>query len=349
MSHPRVALVGARRVRQGLGPFVARDLAAAGVAVEAVLGTREASARQAADALAPQLGHRPRPYTELARLRAEERLDGLVVLSPAATHETFLRAALDAGLHVLCEKPLLWGGPGLAARAREIAEASRARGLLLAENCQWPFTLEAFRALHPDLPEGPPESFAMHLAPASSGEERLGDSLSHPLSLLQAVAPDPGTARLENVRVEGLTDATQAFPAGTLEETLRLHFDYVTGAHRVVCEVRLVPAAGPPRPAGYALGPYRAERRIHQPGYRMELAAEGRGVPLPDPLTARIAAFAETLRAVRAGEPAPDPAPLVRRMEMLETALAAYRQQAGGRPTRADGPSGTDPGSLAES
>ena len=44
----RAGIVGARRVRQGLGPFVARDLTAAGVSVDLVLGTSEATAEEAA-------------------------------------------------------------------------------------------------------------------------------------------------------------------------------------------------------------------------------------------------------------------------------------------------------------
>ncbi len=47
MSGPRVGLIGARRKRQGLGPFVARDLRAAGVEVACLLGTSPETARAA--------------------------------------------------------------------------------------------------------------------------------------------------------------------------------------------------------------------------------------------------------------------------------------------------------------
>ena len=51
----RAGIVGARRVRQGLGPFVARDLSACGVEVHMVLGTTEDTARAAADQVGEQL------------------------------------------------------------------------------------------------------------------------------------------------------------------------------------------------------------------------------------------------------------------------------------------------------
>ena len=40
MRPPRVGIIGARRRRQGLGPFVARDLRAAGAEIPCFLATR---------------------------------------------------------------------------------------------------------------------------------------------------------------------------------------------------------------------------------------------------------------------------------------------------------------------
>jgi hypothetical protein len=314
---PRLAINGPRRVHQGLGPFVARDLCAAGAVVAGVLGTSAATSDAAARELADRFGIDARPYVALDALLEREAVDGLVILSPSASHETWLARALEAGLHVLCEKPLVWGGEGIAARAAELVEGFRARRLLLAENCQWPFGLPAFRALHPDLPEGLPTAFAMHLAPANPGERSLGDSLPHPLSLLQALAP------AEAPRLEGIRIASHSATSADLD----LAFDYVVPGGRVPCEIRLRQHASIPRPAGFSVGGRRAERHIAMPGYRMELRDGSRCVPLADPLTARVAAFCSELCAVLEGRAPTDPAPILRRMEMLECLVAASRSQ----------------------
>ncbi len=314
MSAPRVALVGARRARQGLGPFVARDLDAAGIEIRAVIGTSAASASSAALELAERFAIRARPHASLDALLANESIDALVILSPAETHERFLRAALDARLHVLCEKPLLFGNGDLARTGGELADAFRARALLLEENCQWPRVLGAFRALHPAWDGRARASFSMLLAPVGQGVDALRDSLSHPLSLLQALCPD-ADPRLEAIGFERVSDT----PA-----TLRVRFRYCTSHARVSCSVDLLADAPLPRPASLAIDGLRAERRIRLPEYRMELADGARAVPLPDPLTQHLAVFAASLRAVLAGARPPDPAPIARRLELLSSLVDAF-------------------------
>jgi hypothetical protein len=307
VNAPRVALVGARRVRQGLGPFVARDLAAAGIQVTALLGTGAASADAAARELAERFGIHARAHTSLDELLAKEPVDALAILSPAETHERYLRAALDARLHVLCEKPLVWGEGAFARRGRELVDGFRARGLLLEENCQWPHVLDAFRALHPSWDGKPPARFAMLLAPAARGVDALRDAVPHPLSLLQALCPDPAP-RLEAVRFERVSRAP---------ETMRVGFVYCAGGARVRCAVDLRADEQVPRPAALEIDGRRAERRIRLADYRMELADGARSVALPDPLTRHLAVFASHLRAVTSGSPAPDPAPIACRLALL--------------------------------
>ena len=64
-----------------------------------------------------------------AEVIEDETVDLVVVLTPPATHPEFVRAALGAGRHVLCEKPLA-GGPDEAAGL--FAAAAAADRLLLA-------------------------------------------------------------------------------------------------------------------------------------------------------------------------------------------------------------------------
>lgn len=283
-------------MRQGLGPFVARHLVELGASVPCFLATRAESIPETARALGA------RGYTDLARMLAEQSLDALAILSPSETHEHYLAAALEAGLHVLCEKPLIWGGAGLAARARAIEQRFGAAGLGLRECCQWPYTLPAHRALHPDT--GPVRSFAMRLSPAShEPRAMLGDSLPHPLSLLQALAPGP--AAIADLRFEALAPGA-----------LRLAFAWQTPAARVAVEISLVTQEQPPRVAAYAVNGRWAERRIRAEDYALRFADGAREVPVPDPLRALLADFVKEPSRPPAGESG-------ERMALLERILDA--------------------------
>ncbi len=319
MSAPRVGLIGARRQRQGLGPFVARDLRAAGAAVPCFLGTSRETLEAAQSALRAQAGGEARGYLRLDEMLERERLDALAILSPAETHDEYLAAAAEAGLHALCEKPLIWGAEDLLGRARARVQAFRSRGLLLAENCQWPYTLPAFRRLFPDLSDQPPKTLRMRLSPVSSGLEQIGDCLPHPLSLLQVLAP-AAQPELRSPRFS---------PLGADSTGLELSFQYWAGGARVDVSLELRPDPGVPRAASLEIDGYRAERRIRLPAYEIEFEHGSRSVSVPDPLTARIRAFMDDLEAVCGGNPPPDPLALVQRMQMLDTLVRAYRREAG--------------------
>lgn len=294
MRAPRIAIVGARRVRQGLGPFVTRHLVSLGAEVPAFLGTSASTIDVAARELEDTVGLRPSGYTSLRDLLAREEVDALAILSPAETHGHYLEAALQAGLHVLSEKPLLWGGEGLAARAHQLSEGFAARGLLLAENCQWPYTLDAFAELHPGALSGPTEAFAMRLSPASRGAQMIGDALPHPLSVLQQLEPSP-SAQLARIRLSSrAADAPE----------LCVEFEYVAPSRVVPCRVELIHGDTLPREASLSINGRRARRRVRMEDYAQYLEDPERRdgeqtheVRLPDPLTALLQDFITDLRA----------------------------------------------------
>jgi predicted dehydrogenase len=292
----RVGVIGARRVRQGLGPFVARHLVELGASVPCFLATRAESIPETERMLGA------RGYDDLARMLAEQPLDALAILSPSETHERYLAAALAAGLHVLCEKPLIWGGSGLAERARALEQRFRAAGLGLRECCQWPYTLPAYRALHPDV--RPLRSFAMRLSPASyEPRAMLGDSLPHPLSLLQALAPGP--AEIRDIRFE-------AAERGLLQVAC----EWRTAGSRIEVSITLVTQERPPREAAYAVNGLWAERRIGAVDYALRFADGPREVPVPDPLRALLADFVKEPARPPGGESG-------ERMALLERILDA--------------------------
>lgn len=313
---PRVGIIGARRKHQGLGPFVARHLAAAGASVPCFAGTSEASVAEAQRELARELGAAPAGYTDVRRMLAEQRLDALAVLTPVEHHAEGLELALEHGLATLCEKPLVWGDARALARGRALVGAFSARGVLLVENCQWPYTLRCFEALHPGALARPPRRFEMHLSPASSGERMLVDALPHFLSLLQALGREPA-AELADVRF-----STRAPDASALELALA----WKTRSAAIEARFALRSSERLPRAAGYAIDGLRAERHVSLPDYAQRFADGEREVPLADPLALLVADFAAALRGGRA-DPG-EPARIAFRLEALDRIVRVFRGEA---------------------
>ena len=84
-----------------IGPVHVEALRRAGVRVAGILGSSPAKSQAAADALGL-----PRGYGDLNELLADESVDAVHVASPNRHHFEQAAAAIRAGRHVLCEKPL---------------------------------------------------------------------------------------------------------------------------------------------------------------------------------------------------------------------------------------------------
>ncbi len=281
---PRVAVVGARRVRTGLGPFLAKHLVAAGAEVPAFIASRKETIEKGRAALR-SVGVDAEGFVDLdALLDAHPTVDALAIASPHETHREWLDAAIDRGLNVLCEKPLVWGGTSPADETRHVVELVAARDLVLFENCPWPYALPAFDALHPDAwRDRAVKRFEMEMAPSSeSPRDMVVDAMSHPLSVLQEVASGAVLGPCEWTTVErGRVEVAFAFGqrAGQLDAVVRL---------RTVAEQ--------PRPMAIVVDGRRAERRVRMDDYSMSFVDGNRSVPLPDPAAALVRDFVRTLR-----------------------------------------------------
>lgn len=258
----RVGVVGARRVRQGTGAYLARHLHGAGANVVGVAGTSRATAEEAAAALVPS-GIAATPYDDVRAMIDAARLDALVIASPYATHERWLELGLAAGLHVLCEKPLLVPDARSIAQGSRLVDAFAARGLLLAVNVPWRHALGAYMQLFPEVTPRSARTFEMDMSPRTTGLEMVVDSLSHPLSVIDHLHP---------VKTPGLRDVDVRF-ASARDATLEFTHPGGTSGVRVI--VRLHSDDTQPRRMAFGFDGRMARREIEEPGYRLSLRAEG--------------------------------------------------------------------------
>jgi len=81
----------------------------------------------------------PRWYASYQEMLENESLDAVSVCTPNVAHREATIAALEAGLHVLCEKPMAMN----LREAQEMAAAARRAGRVLQIGLHWRFTGEA--------------------------------------------------------------------------------------------------------------------------------------------------------------------------------------------------------------
>jgi len=282
-----VGVVGARRVVQGIGAYVARAFRTAGCEVVGLVGTSQQSVAAARADLSERYGIEAAGFTDTSALLSALRPDVLAICSPTREHRPALATALAARVHVLCDKPLWWESEtartsreALVAETRALAGAFAAAGRRLELNTQWPETLPCYRRLHPRAEAGGVRSVEMLLSPVTTGTAMIVDAAPHLLSLLAATL---GRGEVRDVAITGLD--------GEDSGVLDLSFRYRHAAGEAHAALALRRCAHPPRPAGYALNGCWAERQVSLPDYAMSLAADGRSEPLPDPLDAKVAGF----------------------------------------------------------
>jgi len=177
--------------------------------------------------------------------------------------------------------------------------------------------LPGFGRLHPGALAAPPHDFRMELQPASRGLAALGDSLSHPLSLLQALVPGPAPE----------IDRFRAEPLAGPDPGLTVQFRYRSGGRSCAVTVVLTDSQTLPRRAALAIDGYTAVRVVAPETYQLSLAASDRVVPIDDPLSTLVADFAARLRMPNEADRISRARDIEQRMRLLAELASAYLQQ----------------------
>lgn len=278
-------MLGAGRARNGLGPFLIRFLEEAGVRVVAIAGRDLGRTQELAEVLARRHGHAVAACPDPRSLAQVPGLDAYVVAAPIPAHRAGLEAALAAGLPVLAEKPLL--APEEHDLVPDLLDRFAARRLLLVENCPWPEVLAELAPRWPEAFAPPLRRLELRLSPTQAGREMLVDSLSHLLSLLQALVPvDAGTA-IRDLRWSG---------RGAASEAMDLEFVAERPFAAVVLRLLLRRVPEQPRPAWLEVNGVRLDRTVALPDYAMSFAGAGRSLRVGDPLRALVYGFARSVR-----------------------------------------------------
>ncbi|MEA2281200.1 MAG: hypothetical protein QOK21_1807 [Solirubrobacteraceae bacterium] len=192
-EHLRAAVVGTGFI----GVVHVEALRRLGVQVTGVVGSSPERAREKA-----RTAVLPEPYDSFEAMLADERVDVVHITTPNRLHLPQARAALEAGKHVVCEKPLATS----AAETAELLALAGERGLVHATNFNirfYPQCLEARERVRQGaigrvnlITGGYLQDWLLYdtdwnwrLDPAEGGELRaVGDIGSHWIDLVQFVS-----------------------------------------------------------------------------------------------------------------------------------------------------------------
>lgn len=146
----------------------------------ALIGIYDPQPERAAE-LAGSLG--ARPYASAEALIAD--CEAVTIASPAIAHYDAAKLALEAGCHVLCEKPLA----DTAVRGRELIAMAKANNLVLQVGHQERFVFRAMGVF--DIPEAPHRVLARRMGVPSRRNLDVSvtvDLMIHDLDLAIALA-----------------------------------------------------------------------------------------------------------------------------------------------------------------
>ena len=131
-----------------------------------------------------------RVTAELSEILEDERIEAIAIATPAATHLPIAMAAIEAGKHILVEKPLALS----TADARTIAEAADAAGLVAMCDHTFCYT-PAVTRIGEEIAAGNlgriqyVDSVRINLGLVQPDTDVFWDLLPHDLSILDSVLP----------------------------------------------------------------------------------------------------------------------------------------------------------------
>jgi len=276
-----IAVIGAGRTNNGIGPFIGRFFQKNNADVTAVLGTSQATTRKAAEAL-EHGGRVPRSYTQIDDLLSNEPLDIAVIASPTATHLTYLTACIEAGLHIFCEKPFIDPGmPDVPARLDKIFQDAERRRLTIAMNSQCPFLHAEYERFCSRLRPQDADHFFIRLSPMVDGRDMIPDSVPHALSLIYAAL---GNGEIGDLRIE--------------QEEAQMAIAGIYRAHSTDCRFRIDLKRHPqqPRPFSFGWNHRTIHRRITLEPYGISFQYGDTIRKVADPLELSVQNFLAAIR-----------------------------------------------------
>ncbi len=313
-----VAVIGAR----GIGKHHAKWWQLEGAHVCAFAGTSDATVAETQAVLADLFGFDGRAYTDVGRMLDEERPDIVDVCSPPALHYEHVRMALEAGCHVLCEKPFVYRPDAprkeLLTQARELIALAESKEKRLGVCTQYAAGASILKRIWNEArPDDRLSRYQGHLASPARGRPKDPvipwiELSPHVLSVLLGVVPGL------RVNWDTLSLSFEGYSA-------QAHFDVSAADGRTVqCELI----------CGHTEGPPGNIRHFEFNGYAFDIGGEkdaegiyGARIETPGGASSEPDMMRLLIRHFLAGRYAADPQVSLANLDLMLRILEAAKQQ----------------------
>ena len=270
----KIAILGA----SGIGKYHAREFAEAGCDVVAILGSTKESAERTAQFLHEnkefnngKFSINARPYHDLTTLLSEEELDAASICTPPHLHSTHVKQCLEAGLHVLCEKPFVLDSQYQNYQiAKDLVALAREKNRIISVNTQWVF---AIPYIPKRITSQGVQNFSMYINPVNiTGSKLLHECIPHLNSMLIRLVPEGSAGDIRFLSRDS--------------KDLKIEFKYgnCNVNYNVVCKKEK------PTSLGFSINGNKFEREIGE-NYTQFLKGENGFQKIEDPLKTSVKNF----------------------------------------------------------
>lgn len=304
MAKLKIAVLGVGNI----GTFHVREFINAGAEVVATLGSSRETAVASAEKLRSQFHVAPKAYSELDSLLGAEHLDAVSICTPSRMHYTQVKKCLEAGLHVLCEKPLVLNSyADNHGEANELVGLSEKQGKILTVNTQWPSVLDAIKN-QTDLSKL--KSFSMQMQPETLGVDMLTEALAHPNSMVVKLIPG---GHAEEIKFEKHS-----------KEDIGICFKYVKEDLKCDVHYKFIHKAERPRKVVFSFNGLEWRRELGE-NYQQRLVTDNMAIDIEDPFRVSIGRFVGAVEGK--GHPLVGKKEVIENMVLQDSIVAAYLKQ----------------------
>jgi hypothetical protein len=275
----KIAVIGAGRNKNGIGRYIARYLHKNKADVVSVLDITSQTSAKASESL-KQYGISAIPHIDFDVMVKECMPDAVVIASPTQTHYEYIMRSINKGLHVFCEKPLIW--PIDEDKLKDIFERAEKKSVKIIMNSQWPFVIPYYEKLCGTIDRKKTKTFFIRLSPLCTGKDMIPDSMPHSLSMLYSICGDGDVSNPDIKSTNG---------------DMTIKFNYT--AKSAICEVtaKLVQEKSQPRTLSFGFDGKIANRIIDMQSYEIYLFHDDKRLHIPDPLELSVQNFLSALES----------------------------------------------------
>jgi hypothetical protein len=306
----KVSIIGASRIRSGIGEYIGKYFHKNGAKVTSVLGTTEETSRNASSALR-KYGIESNPYTDFFKMAEDEKPDAVAIASPSPTHYPYLLKCVELGLNIFCEKPFIQpDADDVRKKVEDIFEKVKEKGVTVAMNSQWPFVLKYYKRICGEVEVKKSNRFFMTMSPFTTGKEMIPEAAPHALSLLYCLL---GEGTMSDLIFE---------PAK--KDELLIKFRYHFGARHCEVFLKWVKKEKQPRDFQFGLNDKIVRRSLNLKNYDIYFNYGNKRLKIADPLELSVKNFLAAVE--KRVEPLIGYSHIVSNMSLLKMIYDGYRE-----------------------